>query len=137
MLKKLFYGFNAEREGKVYKKIGIHQFKKIVPLGGFWTRIFNKLFSQKIKLLSTQQHAEIWVIFTVAVEIIHFIGLTAMLYFMLIFLEEMSFLKISFLTLLNILINLYPIFVQRYNRLRILKTFQIKIQDLQNIKIVF
>lgn len=137
MLKKLFYGFNAEKEGKAYKKIGVHQFKKIVPLGAFWILVFNKLFSQKIKLLSTQKHAEIWVIFTVAVEIIHSIGLTAMLYFMLRSLGERSYLEISILMLMNILINLYPIFVQRYNRLRLLKTYKIKIRDLQNIEIVF
>ncbi|HYG40322.1 MAG TPA: hypothetical protein VD908_16955 [Cytophagales bacterium] len=136
MLKKLFYGFGFEAEGEFYKKFGVHKFKKIVPFGDYWLSLYNYFFSQQLRLISNQRSAEVWVIFTLSVEILHLLGLIIMLYFMVDSLEQNDYSGFIKTTLINVLINLYPLFVQRYNRLRILKIFKLTLQDLQNVKIV-
>ena len=128
----MFYGFDAERNGQAYKKAGVHQFKKVVPFGDSWFWLYSKLFSKEFRLIKTPQDAGVWVIFTVVVEVLHLMAFLTMFYFIINAMNDKSFLELGVLFVINMLVNFYPILVQRYNRLRILKVYGIAFRDLQH-----
>ena len=52
LAKSLFYGFKFEQRPKFYKKTGVHQFKKILPGGDYWVRLYNFYFQKTKKKLN-------------------------------------------------------------------------------------
>ena len=128
----IFIGYKFERETNFYKKIGVHQFKKIVPFGDFWLIAYNKLFGEKLKIVNSRKMAIIWLLFTLSVEFLHFITFVIILWFTIKSAINADYYKLFEWTGINIFVNLYPLMIQRYNRVRILNTFKITWSDIES-----
>lgn len=136
ILSKLYAGYEFEKHTVFYHRIGVRLFKKIVPTGGdIWIRLINKTRSKKVRLIKNRDDAIMWIIFTLGVECLHGVGFLVMNYFIIHGLINQQWRWVSFLMVLNIFINLYPIFTQRYNRIRIVEMFNITLNDLKIAKI--
>jgi len=136
LLSKLYLGSKFEKELTFYKRIGVILFKKIVPTGGdFWIKTINKHRSKKIRVIKNREDAIAWTIFTIIVEGIHGMGFLIMNYFIIKVLLNQRWETGMFLIVLNILINIYPIFIQRYNRIRMIQIFGIELKELKNCKV--
>lgn len=130
-------GFKCEREFSVYQSLGVHHFKKILPFGDFWIRIFNTVFNKKLKLVNTKQKAIVWFIFTFSVECIHLLGFLILLGFTINAALVVNYESVLEWTFINSIVNIYPMMVQRYNRIRLIRLFKIKSSDLSNFEIKF
>ena len=75
---KLLFGFKFEKESTVYEKLGVRIFKRFVPIGDYWIRLFNIVFSKNFRLLKSKENAIVWVLFTIAVEFLHLVGFVVM-----------------------------------------------------------
>lgn len=139
MIKKLsknvIQGFHFEKKFELYEKIGVTQFKKILPMGGFWINIFNQIFNKNFHVMTSRENAIVWLIFTIAVEFLHVLGFILSIYYILKFNFESEYLKVLKAILLTIVINIYPIMVQRYNRIRIIEIYKITNNEIRNFKI--
>jgi hypothetical protein len=130
MLRKLFSGFEFEKEAKLYKKIGVTFFKKLVPtLGDFWINLYNKYSSKKVRFIKNRKSAIAWTRITIFIESIHILSFWAINYGIVNNLTNQNWTKVFILTFINILINLYPILIQRYNRIRMVQLFNININE--------
>lgn len=136
-LEKMIHGFRFEKQSKFYEIIGVTQFKKIVPLGDFWINLYNRVSKKKLCLITSRENAVVWLIFTIAVECMHIIGFLISLNFIVRYNLESEYMQVLKTVLSTIVINIYPIMVQRYNRVRILKIFKIKNEEIRNFKIEF
>jgi hypothetical protein len=103
-----------EYSGLFYQKIGVKLFKKILvknplPLSTAKLSLKNKSI-ESIRKLENQMRVA---------ETVHFISFVISILVMLlfVFLRDLRF--IYFMIFFNLIINLYPFFVQRYNRNRI------------------
>jgi len=136
LLSKLYLGSKFEKELTFYKRIGVILFKKIVPTGGdFWIKIINKRRKKKFRVIKNREDAIAWTIFTIIVEGLHGLGFLIMNYFIIKVLLNQRWETGMFLIVLNILINIYPIFIQRYNRIRMIQIFGIELKELKNCKV--
>jgi len=135
VLKKIIRGFRFEKKSDFYEKIGVTQFKKIVPLGDFWINLYNRFFKKNLHIITSRENAVFWLIFTIAIESLHIIGFITSLYFITEYNLESDYLKILKIILSTIIINIYPIMVQRYNRVRILGIYKITNEEIKNFKI--
>ena len=124
-----------EKEITIYKFLGVRKFKRIVPFGDCWISLFNQLFSKRSRLLRSREHAIIWVIFTMVVESLHLLAFIVMMWFAIKHLLDKEFIGGIRILLINLIINLYPIMIQRYNRFRLIRTFKINLDDLRQIEI--
>ena len=130
-MQKIVTGFNWERDTKLYEKIGVRQFKKFVPVGDFWIMVYNKFSSKKLKVVNSKQTAIVWLLFTLSVEFLHFIAFLIILWFTVESAMNADYYSMLEWTGINMFINLYPIMIQRYNRIRILKIFKINFEDIE------
>ncbi|BAX78418.1 glycosyl-4,4'-diaponeurosporenoate acyltransferase CrtO family protein [Labilibaculum antarcticum] len=128
--KSIVFGFKTEIQTEVYERLGVRHFKKIVPFGDFWIRLYNKVFTKQLSVFTSRQNAILWFIFTLVVEFVHCTALIFLLWLTIQSTINAEYYKALKITLINIVINLYPIFVQRYNRIRILRTYKITMTDL-------
>lgn len=135
ILKKIIKGFHFERKFDLYERIGVTQFKKILPLGSFWINLFNQVFNKNFHIITSRENALIWLAFTFAVELLHILALIFSIYFILKFGLENEYFKMLKAILFTSLINIYPILVQRYNRIRIFEIYKINKDELINFKI--
>jgi len=136
LLSKYYSGSKFEKELTFYKRIGVILFKKIVPTGGdFWIKIINKRRKKKFRVIKNREDAIAWTIFTIIVEGLHGLGFLIMNYFIIKVLLNQRWETGMFLIVLNILINIYPIFIQRYNRIRMIQIFGIELKELKNCKV--
>ena len=133
--KSIVFGFNTELQTEVYERLGVRHFKKIVPFGDFWIRLYNKAFTKQLRFCTSRQNVIIWFIFTLAVEFLHCTALIFLLWLTIQSTINAEYYKALKIIVINIVINLYPIFVQRYNRVRILRTYKITMTDLNNFEI--
>jgi hypothetical protein len=113
---KLSY-FNChpiEDEGKIYKYLGVHFFRKLLVLSG-WERSRKKETPIRKSLISLEYYEYR----TRTSEFGHVI--IAIIISMIIVYVSMaySFMETIWLIFLNIFMNIYPIIVQRYNRPRV------------------
>ena len=126
-----FNEFAFEKGGKFYKTIGIQHFKKFVPFGDYFFRLIRVLrpgISMVAQKGGVQKEAASLVAFTVLIEAIHLLFFFVMV--VLLIRTYVTSGKISTLNIaLNLLINVLPILVQRYNRIRILRTFNLRLED--------
>lgn len=77
----------------------------------------------------------IWIIFTLSVEIPHFLGFLILTLFTLEQLKEGDLVSFLEVLLNNLLVNLCPIFAQKYNRFRVLNIFDLSRSDLANFEL--
>jgi hypothetical protein len=116
--------FELYRGKTIYDVIGIKFYKKYLPTTGDLVRRWRKI--KQIEIGKANQIAELYRYErkTRNYEWRHLIG--AVLFVVLIFLidRKLTIFDWIFLTFLNLVINIYPIFLQRYNRIRILKVLK-------------
>jgi hypothetical protein len=135
LARSIFYGFQFEQQPKFYKKIGVHHFKKILPGGDYWIRLYNFLLSKNEKEIKSKQDARKWVVLTMVFESAHFLSFLIVTITIILDLIDASYLQALKTTGMNVVVNVFPIFVQRYNRTRILKIFNLSYNDVKNFKI--
>ncbi len=105
---------NWEVKGKIYESIGINFFRKLLVWVG-WENL-NKKSNPVEKSTKSLIHLHYR---TKQSEFGHIIIFFIVLGFNIFVAFEFGFLESLWLLLLNILLNLYPIFLQRYNRPRL------------------
>jgi hypothetical protein len=115
--------------------LGVHHFKKILPVGDWWIKLFNLLFSKKLRVVKSKQDAITWVIFTLSVESLHLLAFLVILGFTIEDLIHADYQQATKALAINLLVNVYPVFVQRYNRTRLLRIFQLTFRDVKNFKL--
>lgn len=107
----------------IYDLIGIKFFKKYLPTTG--DIVSRKKEIKHINLKNTNRYEELYRYEkkTRNYEWRHIIGTILFIAFRFLFDSElrMTILDYTILPILNLFINIYPIFLQRYNRIRILK----------------
>ncbi len=116
--------FEFYRDRTIYDLIGIKIFKKYLPTTGDIVRQKRKI--TQIKISNTGKINELYKYerktrnyeWRHVIGAIIFIGLTLMLY------RKLTIFDWIFLPILNLYINIYPIFLQRYNRIRIIKVLK-------------
>ncbi len=116
--------FEFYRDRTIYDLIGIKIYKKYLPTTGDIVRQKRKI--TQIKISNTGKINELYKYerktrnyeWRHVMGAIIFIGLTLMLY------RKLTIFDWIFLPILNLYINIYPIFLQRYNRIRIIKVLK-------------
>lgn len=112
-----------ERKGKIYEYLGVNFFRKLLVWVG-WEKLIRKSFPIE---KNTQSLANLYYQ-TKKSELDHLIIFVVVLGFTIFVAFRFGILKSSSLFILNVLFNLYPIFLQRYNRPRIEKTVRLSKQ---------
>lgn len=103
-----------ERRGKIYESLGINFFRKLLVLIG-WEKL-NKKSAPVVKDTKALMHLHYQ---TKKSELGHLIIFIIVLGFNIFVALKFGFAKSLWLLVLNILLNLYPILLQRYNRPRV------------------
>ncbi len=103
-----------EKKGKTYERLGINLFRKLLVLLG-WEKL-NKKDNPVAKNLKALTHLEYR---TRQSELGHLIIFIIVLGFNIYVAIQFGIGESLWLLVLNILLNLYPIFLQRYNRPRL------------------
>ncbi len=112
-----------ENNGKIYKLLGINVFRKLLVWIG-WEKLNKKAnpVNGNMEALTNLEYN------TKQSELAHLIVFFIVLGFTIYVIIEFSFIKSLWLIFLNILFNVYPIFLQRYNRPRLQKAFELNKQ---------
>ncbi|TCD01201.1 glycosyl-4,4'-diaponeurosporenoate acyltransferase CrtO family protein [Pedobacter psychroterrae] len=103
-----------ERRGKIYEQLGVNFFRKLLVLIG-WEKVIRKSFpiAHNSKALENLHYQ------TKKSELEHLIILIIVLGFNIFVAIKFGVVKSLSLLILNVLLNLYPVLLQRYNRPRI------------------
>ena len=109
-----------EHRGEIYEKIGINIFRKLLVLVG-WEKL-NKKTNPVKSNLEALTHLEYR---TKQSELGHVIIFFIVLGFTLYVAVKFTFTESLWLIFLNIILNVYPIFLQRYNRPRFQRALEI------------
>ena len=115
--------FEYYRDITIYELIGIKIYKKYLPTTGDLARRRKKI--KQINLRSSNRYEELYRYErkTRNYEWRHIIGAILFILFRFLFDSKLRLTVIDFTLLpaMNLYINIYPIFLQRYNRIRILR----------------
>jgi hypothetical protein len=113
--------FEYYHKKTIYDLIGIKIYKKYLPTTGDLARRWRKL--QQIKRRDKDEFQELlqYELKTRKYEWRHWIGAITLVVLTLFLDRKLTLFDWIFLPLLNLYVNIYPIFLQRYNRIRILK----------------
>lgn len=116
--------FEFYRDRTIYELIGIKIYKKYLPTTGDIVRKRRKITQIKIGTANKIDELYKYERQTRNYEWRHFIG--AFIFILLTLLIDKKFTVFDWvlLSVLNLYINIYPIFLQRYNRIRIIKVLQ-------------
>nr|WP_315484333.1 hypothetical protein [uncultured Undibacterium sp.] len=109
-----------ERKGKIYTYLGVNLFRKLLVLVG-WEKLTRKTspIEKNTQALLHLHHQ------TKKSELGHLIILIIVLGFTLFVAVKLSMMQSLWLMILNVLLNLYPVILQRYNRPRIQRAIQL------------
>ena len=109
-----------EQRGKIYEQLGINAFRKLLVWTG-WEKLNRKANPvEKDTNALMNLHYQ-----TKKAELGHAIVLLIVLGFNVFVAFKFGVLKSMWLLILNVLLNLYPIFLQRYNRPRIARAINL------------
>ena len=115
--------FEYYRNRTIYELIGIKFYKKYLPTTGDLVRHRREI--KQIDLVNSNRYEELYRYErkTRNYEWRHIIGAIMFVAIRFLFDSELRFTILDFtiLPIMNLYINIYPIFLQRYNRIRILK----------------
>jgi glycosyl-4,4'-diaponeurosporenoate acyltransferase len=113
--------FEIHRNKTIYDFLGIRIYKKYLPMTGDLARKWRGLV--QIKLHRAERINELYRYEkeTTKNEFRHIIGTIICIGLIFITDKKLTCFDILFLTALNLYVNIYPIFLQRYNRIRIIK----------------
>lgn len=113
--------FEIYRQQTIYEFIGIRAYKKYLPTTGDIVRRWRK--TVQIKLDRSQRINELYRYEkqTRAYEVRHIIGTIGFVALFLIIDKNLTVFDVAFLTTLNLYVNIYPVFLQRHNRIRVIR----------------
>ena len=109
-----FNSLPIEEEGKIYKYLGVHFFRKLLVLSG-WERSRKKETPIRKSLILLEYYEYR----TRASEFGHGIIAIIIAFITVYVCISYSFMETIWLIFLNIFLNIYPMIVQRYNRPRV------------------
>lgn len=109
-----------EKRGKIYEQLGIHLFRKLLVIIG-WEKL-NKKANPVQKNIDALIHLEQQTKKSEYAHIIIFFIVTGFTIYVAI---QYSFLEAGWLLFLNIILNVYPVLLQRYNRPRLQRAIKI------------
>ena len=109
------------RDNTIYELIGIKIYKKYLPTTGDIARKRRKITQIKISKADIIDELYKYERKTRDYEWRHIIGAIVFIILTFILDRKLTALDWIFLPALNLYINIYPIFLQRYNRIRIIK----------------
>lgn len=113
--------FERYHSRTIYEYLGVKTFKKYLITDGDLVRRW-----RGIKQISHHQENRIEelkkaVRETIKFEVIHLFFLLLSILIVVSQYQEMTLLKLSIIVVINLYANIYPIFLQRYNRIRLLR----------------
>ncbi|MEL6970331.1 MAG: hypothetical protein AAFO02_09180 [Bacteroidota bacterium] len=114
-----------EHNGKVYERLGVQGFVRFTP-----HVLWRKITGQPAKPFINRRNLRSYFRSTVAGELAHVGSLMIMLIGSLLLYSKGYLIESLLLGGMNILVNLYPIFLMRYNRFRIAGVLGQSIQEL-------
>lgn len=112
--------FENRQDGKVYEKLGVRFYKKYVPTGGNYFK--ERINFRPITNAASKEKGLEWLLsFTRSAEFVHVLlfAFTFVVSVSALFRGEFRGAFVS--TLINLIVNIYPIMLQRYNRVKIIK----------------
>ena len=112
--------FERSREDSIYRWIGIKFFKKYLPTSGDIARKIKGL--TQIKHNQADRFSEIrkYEHKTRVFEFRHRLGMIVFILILLIYEKSYSLTDYLFVSILFLILNIYPILLQRHNRIRLL-----------------
>ena len=113
--------FEQIKNRTIYDFIGIRTFKKYLPTSGDLVRKWKKINQFNPARLPRTEALHLLELKTRNYEWRHILGAFFFILLILLIDKKLTLFDMLFLWLLNMFVNLYPIFLQRYNRIRILK----------------
>ena len=114
----------CEKDGAVYRRLGVPRFRHVLPNGRYLNRLVSFVRRRPYRVIRGRQSAGLWVLFTVFVEAGHTAFGGVMAVFMVRALTRGDLAGAAAILLQNLVINVYPAMVQRYNRGRILRVLK-------------
>jgi glycosyl-4,4'-diaponeurosporenoate acyltransferase len=113
--------FEKWQNGRIYEILGVRQFKKFVPFGYYMNSIIRKYVDPHHNLVSGEDCARLWgVYFTKTAEASHVaLGILTAIPPITHAFKEGNYNSALLTGAVNLLVNVYPIMLQRYNRTRI------------------
>jgi hypothetical protein len=116
--------FEFYRDRTIYELIGIKIYKKYLPTTGDIVRQRRKI--KQIRIAAADKIDELYKYErqTRNYEWRHLIGVLIFILLTLLIERKFTIFDWALLSVLNLYINIYPIFLQRYNRIRIIKVLQ-------------
>ena len=114
-----FYGGKT-----IYEWVGIKTYKKYLPTTGDIIRKRRNITQIKISNSDKLEELYNYEKKTRNYEWRHIIGVIIFILLIIMFDKKLTIFDWIFLSLLNLFINIYPIFLQRYNRIRIISVLQ-------------
>ncbi len=109
-----------EKNGKIYEYLGIHFFRKLLVVIG-WEKL-NKKTNPVNKSSQALTHLEYR---TKQSELGHLIIFFIVFGFNIFIIYKFGFVESLWLLILNIILNIYPVFLQRYNRPRLIRAIEL------------
>ena len=107
-----------ERNGKLYRVLGVKRFKKFMFNGDYMNALLRKIYP-KYRLVKDEDSARFWEFCTRIYEGVHLGGCGLMITKIVDRLADTDYKGAAIYTALNTVVNIYPIMLQRYNRARI------------------
>jgi hypothetical protein len=113
--------FELYRNKTIYEFVGIKVYKKYLPTTGDIVRKWRNIVqirpdrSKRISELYRYERQ------TRTYEIRHIIGTIVFVALVFVVDKKLNLFDMAFLTVLNLYVNIYPIILQRHNRIRIIK----------------
>jgi len=114
-----FDAFPFEKQGKIYELLGVHGYRWLLKVSG-WEKITQQANPVKKTIVALQQYERA----TRVSETGHALIATTVMGITVYVLVSYSALDAIWLILSNILLNVYPMLVQRYNRPRLRKAIK-------------
>ena len=120
-----FHSQELEGDGRVYERLGIRKVGRFM-IGGYYSLAAIRLLSgRKHRRLRGRRSAYEWLIFTFVAELAHEIFFVVMLVVTASHAAAGRWKSAAIAAALNLVINVIPVMVQRYNRARIVTALKV------------
>ncbi len=113
--------FERYKNRTLYEYLGVKAFKKYLITDGDLVRRWRGIKQVSHQKENRMEDLEKAIRETLKFEVIHLFFLLLSLLIVVVQYHEMTLLKLGVIFLINLYANIYPIFLQRYNRIRLLR----------------
>ncbi|HET9424512.1 MAG TPA: hypothetical protein VFO55_04000 [Gemmatimonadaceae bacterium] len=111
-----------EGTGRIYERLGIRRVGRFM-IGGYYTSAtLSRLRGRPYRTFRGRRAAQEWLVFTLVAELGHGVFFLVMLWLAIREALKGDWRDMAITTLINLVVNVIPIMVQRYNRARIVST---------------